>query len=354
MGYLGVTTGTPQHDKVWRGDEERWVQLSRSSSLFKAGVLLAGVVVFGTLAYAKVEGWTWFDSLYMTITTITTVGGGEPRPMDVAGKWLTIVIVAVGFAALTYTVLRLMAYMVEGRLDRLVGERRTRRRIAKMQGHYILCGYGRVGREIARLFTEEKKPFLIIDINQDSLDRAEAEGYIVVHGDAAETSTLHAAGIERAAGLIAAVDSDENNIYLTLSARVLNPKLFIVARANRDHAEEKLRLAGANRIISPYAMGGRRMASLAMRPTAVEFVDTVLSASNAELLLEDFAVTDSSKSRGRTLEELIPAESSMIVLALKRGGRMTFRPSRDSRLESGDEIVVAGSPEDMRSLELGV
>jgi voltage-gated potassium channel len=300
------------------------------------------------------EGWTWFDALYMTVTTITTVGGGEARPLDVGGKWVTIALVAVGFGALTYTVLRLMAYMMEGRLETFVGETRVRRRIAKMQGHYILCGYGRVGREIARVLTEEKIPLVIIDINEDSLDRAADEGYTVVHGDAAHSDTLRAANVERASGLIAAVDSDENNIYVTLSARVFNPRLFIVARANRENAEEKLRLAGANRIISPYTIGGRRMASLAMRPTAVEFVDTVLSASNAELLLEDFSITEASKSRGRTLSELIPAESSMIVLALKRQGSMTFRPPRDMRLENGDEIVVAGSPQDMRSLESAV
>lgn len=322
-----------------------------SRSLLKAGMLLALVVVLGTVGYAKLEGWSWFDSLFVTVTTITTVGGGEPKPMDVRGKWLTIAVVGFGFAVLTYTVLRLMAYMVEGRLESIVGERRIRRRIAKMQKHFILCGYGRVGREIARAFTEEKIPFVIVDINADSLERAALEGYMVVQGDAAESETLREAGVDRAIGLVTAVDSDEKNIYVTLSARVINPKLYIVARANRDHAEEKLRLAGANRIISPYTIGGRRMASLAMRPTAVEFVESVLSASNSELLLEDFAIGDSSKSRGRALEELIAKDSAIIVLALKRDGRMTFRPAMDTRLASGDEIVVAGPPEDMRSLE---
>ena len=322
-----------------------------SRSLLKAGILLLAVIALGTFGYTELEGWNWFDGLFVTITTITTVGGGEPKPLNVAGKWLTIGIVVVGFGVLTYTVLKLMALMVEGQLESLVGERRIRRRIAKMQNHFILCGYGRVGREIARAFQEECTPFVIIDINADSLERAAAEGQTVVQGDAADTDTLRAAGVDRAVGLVTAVDSDEKNIYVTLSARVINPGLYIVARANRDHAEEKLRLAGANRIISPYTIGGRRMASLAMRPTAVEFVDTVLSASNTELLLEDFSIGESSKSRGRTLNELVPKKSAIIVLALKRDGRMTFRPDMDTRLSSGDEIVVAGPPEDMRSLE---
>ena len=326
-------------------------QTRSSSGLLKAAIALAAVILLGTIGYARLEGWTWFDAFYMTIMTITTVGQGEARPLDTNGKWLTIVVVAVGFGVLTYTVLRLMAYMVEGRLESLVERGRTRRRIAKMENHYILCGYGRVGREIARSFREEKTPFVIIDINPESLERASAEGHLVVSGDAAETETLQAAGVERAVGLVTAVDSDEKNIYVTLSARIVNPSLFIVARANRDHAEEKLRLAGANRIISPYTIGGRRMASLAMRPTAVEFVDTVLSASNSELLLEDFAISGDSKSRGRTLAELVSQETAIIVLALKRDGRMTFRPSYDMRLQPGDEIVVAGPPAEMRALE---
>lgn len=322
-----------------------------SSGLLRAAILLAAVVFFGTAGYVLVEHWSWFDAFYMTIVTITTVGSGEPQPMSVAGKWLTIAVVAVGFSALTYTVLRLMAYMVEGRLESLFGERRRRLKVAKMQNHFILCGYGRVGREIANAFREGQTAFVVIDINEQSLQRAAADGCTVVHGDAAESETLRTAGVERARGLVAAVDSDEKNIYVTLSARVLNPRIYIIARANRDHAEEKLRLAGANRVISPYTIGGRRMASLAVRPTAIEFVDTVLSARNAELMLEDFAIGEESQSRGKTLNDLAPESGSMIVLALKRDGRMTLRPASDTRLQQGDEIVVAGSPEDMRSIE---
>lgn len=327
------------------------MQTRPTRSLLLAGLVLAAVIVLGTVGYSTLEGWNWFDSFFTTVTTITTIGGGEPGPEDVRGKWLTVAIVAVGFGALTYLVLRLFAYTLEGQLETFFGQRRVRARIAKMQNHYILCGYGRVGREIARAFQEEKIPFVIIDINTESLHRAAREGHTVVQGDAAESDTLREAGVDRAAGLVTAVDSDEKNIYVTLSARVLNPGLFIVARANHENAEEKLRLAGASRIISPYAIGGRRMASLAMRPTAVEFVDTVLSASNSELMLEDFAIGQGSQSLGRTLSELVPDGSSIIVLALKRAGRMTFRPAHDIRLEPGDEIVVAGPPDEMRALE---
>jgi len=315
-----------------------------------AAMLLAAIVIIGTIGYVALEGWTWFDAFYMTITTITTVGGGEPHAMRVAGKWWTIIVVTIGFGILTFTLLTLIGYVIEGRLGVAVIERRMRRRVAKMTGHFVLCGYGRVGCEVARNFIQEHIDFLVIDINPDSLVRASREGLTVVNGDAADIATLKEAGVDRARGLIACIDSDENNVYVTLSARVLNPKLFIVARANRDDTEPKLRLAGANRIISPYTIGGRRIASLAMRPTAVEFVDTVLSANNGQLLLEDFTIPDNSTWIGSTIASLTPEGDEVIILAMKRAERMYFRPS-DAQLAGGDEIVAAGPPDGIRDLE---
>lgn len=297
------------------------------------------------------EHWSWFDALYMTITTITTIGNGEPAPMNVAGKWWTIAVVAVGFGVLTYTLLRLLSYTLEGRLGSVVLARRTRRRVNKMTQHYILCGFGRVGSEIARIFTQERIPFAIIDIRPDSLERAAAAGFMTINGDAADTETLRAAGVERARGLLAAMDNDEANIYVTLSARVLNPNLFIIARANRHDAESKLRLAGASRIISPYSIGGRRMASLAARPTAVEFVDTILLAKNSQLVLEDFTISAGSSWVGRAITEFAPDGGEIVILALKRNGTMLFRPALATPLEAGDEIVAAGPREGIHALD---
>jgi voltage-gated potassium channel len=316
-----------------------------------AATLLVAVVAVATAGYAALEGWSAFDSFYMTITTITTIGGGEPQRMDVPGKWWTIGVVIFGFGALTYTVLQLFGYVIEGQLGADVSSRRMRRRVGKMQDHFILCGFGRVGREIARDFTAERIPFVVIDINPDSLQRAAAEGYTVMNGNAADVATLKAAGIERARGLVTAVDDDADNIYVTLSARVLKPDLFIVARANADDADRKIRLAGANRVISPYTIGGRRMASLATRPTAVEFVDTVLSANNGQLLLEDFSIRPGSPWIGRPLAALFPEGDEAFVLALKRDAAMRFRPTAETLLLGGDELVAAGPPEAIRSLE---
>jgi voltage-gated potassium channel len=320
-------------------------------TLLIAGTLLIAVALLGTAGYVALEGWGWFDAFYMTVTTITTVGGGEPEPLNVAGKWWTIVVVAFGFGVLTYTVLALVAYVIEGHLGEEFNARRMRRRVAKMQDHFILCGFGRVGREIARDFTAEKIAFVVVDINPDSLQRAAAQGFTVMNGNAADVGTLQAAGIERARGLVTAVDNDSDNIYVTLSARILKPDLFIVARANAEDAERKIRLAGANRVISPYTIGGRRMASLAMRPTAVEFVDTVLSADNGQLLLEDLTIRPGSAWIGRALVELFPHDDEAFVLALKRDGAMRFRPAGETELKSGDELVTAGPPDAIRALE---
>ena len=226
-----------------------------------------------------------------------------------------------------------------------------RRRVARMRDHFILCGFGRVGREIARDFTAEGITFVVIDINPHSLGRADAEGLRRDERQRGRRATLQAAGIERARGLVTAVDDDADNIYVTLSARVLKPDLFIVARANAEDAERKIRLAGANRVISPYTIGGRRMASLAMRPTAVEFVDTVLSANNGQLLLEDLSIKPGSAWIGRALVELFPDGDEAFVLALKRDGEMRFRAAADTLLRAGDELVAAGPPAAIRALE---
>ena len=316
-----------------------------------AAGLLAAVIAVSTVGYVAIEGYSWFDALYMTITTVSTTGGGEPRPLSNAGRWLTIAVVVVGFSVLTYTVLALAAFVLEGELGQAFELRRMRRLVAKMRDHFVLCGYGRVGREIARMLASEQIPFVVVDINESSLTRAAADGYAVVNGNASDVEVLRAAGIEHARGLMTAVDSDNDNIYVTLSARVLRPNLYIVARANRSDAEPKLRLAGANRIISPYTIGGRRMASLAMRPASVEFVDTVLSAGSSELLLEDLTIPSGSRWEGKPLHTFAGDGADVVVLAIKRGDGMQFRPPGDTLLAAGDELVAAGPRDAIRALE---
>ncbi|GAC1310025.1 MAG: potassium channel protein [Vulcanimicrobiaceae bacterium] len=312
--------------------------------------LLALVSISSVCAYVAIERWSWFDALYMTVATMTTVGG-EPHPLTTRGRWLTLGVIVLGVGATSYTFLATASYVLEGQLGLEFGRRRTRNRVRTMNDHFILCGFGRVGREIAREFVAERVPFVVIDVNQTSLADAVRAEYLTVSGNATSAEVLREAGIERARGLVTATDNDADNVYVTLSARVLRPELFIVARANRDDSAENLKFAGADRIISPYYIGGKRMASLAMRPTAVDFIDTILEAGNTDLLLEDLTIPANSRWAGKTLGELVGSGSEAMVLALKRANLMTFRPANETVLHAGDEVVAAGPRPTIRALE---
>lgn len=314
-------------------------------------VMLGAVVAVGTAGYVLFERYSWFDALYATVTTMTTVGGGEVAPFHLAGKVWTMLVVVIGFVAFTDALITLVGYVIEGHLRHAFTEHHMLRRVAKMEDHYILCGFGRVGREIAVEFAAERIAFVVVDQREESLEEAAALGYATVRGDAAQLETLKAAGIDRARGLVTAVDSDADNVYVTLTARVVRPDLFIVARANSGDAEPKLRLAGANRVASPYVIGGRRLASLATRPTAVDFVDIVLSAQNDQLLLEDFTIPTGSPWVGRPLEALTVSAGEALVLALKRGETMHFRPVPQTPLAAADELIFAGPAEAIRAVE---
>jgi voltage-gated potassium channel len=305
-------------------------------------VMLVAVVAIGAGGYRWFEGYDWFDALYATVTTITTVGGGEVHPFHAIGKLWTMLVVAVGFLVFTDAILTLVGFVIEGHLGHAFGERRMRRRIDRMRDHFILCGFGRIGREIAAEFAAEGIAFGVVDQDERRVAAGEAEGFTMLRGNAADIETLNAAGIERARGLVTAVDGDADNVYVTLTARVLRPDIFIVARANAIDAEPKLRLAGANRVGSPYVIGGRRMASLATRPTAVDFVDHILSAKNGQLLLEDFTVEDDSPWIGRTLAEMVLPTDEVLMLAMRRSEAMHFRPGLETQLQAGDELIFAG------------
>jgi voltage-gated potassium channel len=319
--------------------------------LVAVALALVSVITLSTAGYVWIEHWSWFDSLYTVLTTITTIGGGEPAPLSQAGRYLTVGVIVLGVGTTTFSFIAVFEFLLEGHLGSAVGRRRILERVRALKNHFVLCGFGRVGREIAREWVAESVPFVVIDINQKSLEDAVRAGYLVVEGNASDVEVLRIAGVDRARALVAATDSDADNVYVTLSARVLRPDIFIVARANKEDSHAKLRLAGASRIISPYHIGGRRMASLAMRPTAVEFIDTILQAGNSELLLEDLTIERESAWIGKALSTLVGQANEAIVLAIKRGNHMTFRPGHDTLLEAGDEIVAAGPREAVHLLK---
>jgi len=224
-------------------------------------------------------------------------------------------------------------------------------KIAKLKDHFILCGYGRVGGEIAHTFSEEGAPFVIIESRQDNFAMAETQGYLCLFGDATTDKVLMEAGIERAKGLVAAVGNDVDNTYITLSARGLRPDLFIEARASSKEVETKLKRAGADRVVSPSSIGARRMAMLALRPAVADFVDTVIYRRGQELLMENIAVESDSPLVGLTVEAIHHRAKTTVLAISKKSGKLLANPPHDTTIEVGDRLIIMGTPKQLTALE---
>jgi len=309
------------------------------------------IIIAGVIGYIVIEGWSFIDALYMTIVTITTVGYAEVHPLSVGGRIFSIFLIVGGVSGALYTVSAIVGYVIEGHLGTTLGRRRMERNIAKLREHFILCGYGRVGQEIARIFTEEGVPFVVIDKDRDSIAAAEKEGYLYVLADATDDEGLKEAGIERARGLVVAAGNDADNVYITLSARETRPDLFIEARASSNTAGAKLKRAGANRIIAPYSLGARRMAQLALRPTVVDFIDTVIYRRGRELQMENIVVGSNSALAGLTVEETRHRTKAAILAISKKDGKLLANPQGEETIESGDRLITLGTKKQLAALE---
>jgi voltage-gated potassium channel len=303
--------------------------------------LLAVTVVYGTVGYWALEGWSWLDSLYMTVITLTTVGYREVQPLDAGGQVFTISVLLFGVVTLLSAISVGTELLVSGELGAKMRRRRVRRQLDSLADHFIICGFGRVGRTAAEDFAREGVPFAVVDPAADI--RAEDVPHVV--GDATEEGALRAAGIERARGLLCAVDSDAVNVYVTITARALKRGLVIVARASSPESTEVLRRAGADRVVSPYVLSGRRMAFLSLRPSVVDFIDSVTVAPG--LRLEEIVVGSDSWLAGKPLRDVGAAYPGVRVLAVKRedGGDLVSSPNADFALTPGDLAVVLGPVE---------
>jgi len=308
--------------------------MSRIRRLLWGVCALVIIIAAGTIGYVIIEGWSFIDALYMTIITITTVGYDEVHPLTTTGRIFSIFLIVGGVSGALYTLSVIAGYIIEGHLGTTLGRRRMERAVAKLKRHFILCGYGRVGQEIARIFSEEGVSFVIIDKDQESIAIAEKNGHLYVFGDATSDEVLKEAGIERARGLVAALGSDADSVYITLSARGLHPDLFIEARASGSMAEAKLKEAGADRIISPYSLGAHRMAQLALRPTVVDFIDTVISLRGRELQMESIVVGGDSALAGLTIEEIHRRTKAAILAISKKDGKILANPQEEETIES--------------------
>jgi len=319
--------------------------------LFLVAALLA-VLAAGVVGYMAIEGWSFLDAAYMTVTTLTTVGFREVNPLSDAGRIFTIGLIVFGVGVMLYGLTTMVQYLIEIQLANLFGGRRMKEKISRLKDHIILCGYGEVGAEVARTLEKEAVSFVVIDIDQRAGARATANEHLYIQGDATRDETLSEAGIQRARGLVAAAGNDADNIFITLSAKGLRPDIFVVARADAQEAESKLRRAGADRVIFPLALAGRRLAMLALRPLLVDFVDTTMHSRNRDLILEDVKVGQGSPVAGVTLGEGRNRSGGTVFLAVKkRDGTLLTNPPQDTLLELGDELVVVGTRQQLRALE---
>lgn len=319
-----------------------------------AVLLVALVLVAGTIGYMVVEGWSAWDALYMTVTTVTTVGFREVHPLSWRGQAFTVVLIIGGVSTVLYTLSLLAAGLVEGRVGRRFEQRRRERMIDALTNHFILCGAGRIGLIIADEFRRQQVPFVVIDRDPDAVQAVIARGDLAVEADASREDILQRLGIDRARGLIAALGTDAENVYAILTARGLRGDLFIVARADSDDAGRKLLRAGADRFISPYQIGATQMAQTALRPAVVDFVQLATSSENLELTMEQVKIAPESALGGRSIVEAnLRQQFGVIVVGIqRRDGRMEFNPEPDTMMHAGDHLIVIGRPEQLKDLEI--
>lgn len=318
-----------------------------------AALFLVAVVITGIVGYHFLEGYTWLEAFYMTIITISTVGFREIRPLSQAGMIFTIGLLFAGLGVVLYTAGTVTAKIVEGEFQQFFGRKRMEKRIAALANHYLVCGCGRIGEVICRELASKPVPFVVIEQEEERFRKVEEAGYLLLRGDATDEKVLLAAGAMKAKGLFATLPVDADNVFVTLTAKELNPSIFVVARAETERSERTLAHAGADKVISPYAMGGHRMAQAALRPAVVDIIELATHYHSLELQLAEIVVPVGSPCEGVTLRDSgLCQEPGVIVVAIKRAsGSMIFNPSTDEKIEVGDRLVALGEVIRLRGLE---
>ncbi len=315
--------------------------------------LLSFWVVLGSLGFSLIEGWSLLDSLYMAVITVSTVGFGEVHALSDYGKGFALFLIVTGLGTAAYTLTSLGQQLLEGELAEVLGRRRMKSHRGKLEDHYIVCGNGRVGRTVSTYLDRRKLPFCVIEIDPAAEEELRQRGYRYVIGDATEDENLILAGLSRAKAAFALLPSDPDNLYLTLSAKGLNPSTVVVARASGKGAETKLERAGADHVVSPYELVGLRLLQKVLNPTLMEFMDLVIHREHLKLIMEEFCVPSDSVLAGYSIEEArIRSRYGLIVVAIKRpDGPMLFNPDAGEKMEPGDVLVLLGPEDQVKDVE---
>jgi len=322
----------------------------RKKLLF-ALLLIFLVISFGTLGYMLIERWNFPDSLYMTIITLASVGYREVHELSFNGRMFTIVLIMGGVGTVAYALTAGAKIILEGELQDIFGRRRLEKKIKELKDHYIICGYGRIGKIICKELRENGLKFVIVEKNPDLI--ADKEDFLIVQGDATRDEALKEAGIDKAKGLISVLPTDAENLFVVLSARGLNPYLSIVARAGEEGSEQKLLRAGADRVVSPYHIGGLRIAHTVLKPAVVDFIEFATKSGNIDLQLEEITIEKNSQLSGLSLDECgIGKDLGIIIVAIKTAnGDLKFNPTFRSAIHAGDTLIALGEISKLKLLE---
>jgi len=315
--------------------------------------LLSFTILVGTAGFVLIEHYSLFDAFYLTLSTITTIGYPEPRPLSHAGQVFNAFLMVFGVSGVFLSVGAMTQAIIELELQGRFGERRKKKMIHQLQDHFIVCGYGRVGRNASLEFQRTGAPFLVIDRNEQRVTKAMTAGMLAVEADATQDDSLREAGVLRAKGLIAALPSDAENLFIILSAKAINPQLTIVTRASEEEAGEKLRRAGADTVLTPFSMAGRQLADVLLRPQVFEFMDFARSNIGTGVVMEQVRVATGAQVTAKTFGELQELRrSGVLVLAIrKQGGETTFNPPPEFAISAGDVLIVMGERANLQRLE---
>ena len=312
------------------------------------------ILVIGPAGYIFLESTSFLDGLYLTIITISTVGYGDIAPTTPTGRLFTVLLIFSGVGYVMYMFSQITEAMVEGGLQRFVERRKMHKKMTRLHNHYIVCGFGRIGQEICSILRENNRPFVVIENDVEVIREIDQLGYIELQGDASDDDILLEAGIKNARGLVAVVSTDAENLYITLTARGINPNLFILTRSSgTPGVAKKLERAGATKVISPYSIGARRMAQLIVRPTVVDFLDLAMQAGELGLCMEELLVTAQTSFVNTTLMKSgLRSKYDIIVVAIKRPDiPMIFNPGPNTEIQQNDILIVLGDNQQVSALE---
>lgn len=312
------------------------------------------IVIIGTCGYLIIEGWEVMDSLYMTVITLTTIGYGEVNECSPAGRLFTMFFIFIGVGFNAYVVGNVIQFLVEGRIRHVFGRYKLEKEISRLKNHYIICGYGRIGRVLCEYLKQKKRQFVVVECDESRTPTLNADEVLYIIGSATSEANLTEARIENARGLVAVLGTDADNVFLVLKARHLNPKLFIVARSMHDDSKKTLYAAGADNVISPYDLGARRIAHAILRPTVIHFLELAFADQKTDIQLEEISVTQKSELVGKELKDSgIRQKLNLIIIAVKKSdGSMLFNPQANTVLNAGDTVIVVGQNDNLFKLSL--